>query len=573
MLYTLIIVVILIIALILGMYFSSYQTINEKLALKKKYLRSQSVLFKGPKIKSRISYSFGTIACLLLVFIIFNDPSINVPFKRVASAEAFNETIDALVLKEEDESFFFKEALNAAKEVNPKVLQYQKVISEKNYVYIANQNNLIKVSKNDLTNNAQEIVIEDNFYQYDDSIEINGLLSYQNKILTYGKYLNESFYLESIINIHNKDTLKLEKQIIVKGKIEDIKIQWKYLYLITVNGINKNEDYVGKIFSLKFNKQVKYPKINYKNIYYIPDNNIKYVLGIAKIDLKSYKYTTNSLLVSDYFLAANNRYAYISVSIENKDKQNSALSSYIVQYDFYRMKINNSNKIEGHIYNDFIFLDNGNFIVATVLSENNQNVYRIYTYDRLFYLKQIDIMNSPKNSLLVQKDDYFYVVNLDSRLVYLSQDDQKGLNIVSDRVSLNGLLEFHKLLYDKIIHFNITKEQINVTMFRPKDRQILYNQNFDISSNNVILFENYQYQGQKYNILNIQTQINDSYVYYIVLCIDDTIYNDYVLIKSPISFNHISHFFIDDYFIVLRDNIISLYHSERFDSETKIIIP
>jgi len=44
-------------------------------------------------------------------------------------------------------------------------------------------------------------------------------------------------------------------------------------------------------------------------------------------------------------------------------------------------------------------------------------------------------MNSPKNSLLVQKDDYFYVVNLDSRLVYLSQDDQKGLNIVSDRVS------------------------------------------------------------------------------------------------------------------------------------------
>ena len=67
------------------------------------------------------------------------------------------------------------------------------------------------------------------------------------------------------------------------------------------------------------------------------------------------------------------------------------------------MKINNSNKIEGHIYNDFIFLDNGNFIVATVLSENNQNVYRIYTYDRLFYLKQIDIMNSPKNSLLVQK--------------------------------------------------------------------------------------------------------------------------------------------------------------------------
>src|SRR5690606_22350873 len=155
---------------------------------------------------------------------------------------------------------FFKEALNAAKEVNPKVLQYQKVISEKNYVYIANQNNLIKVSKNDLTNNAQEIVIEDNFYQYDDSIEINGLLSYQNKILTYGKYLNESFYLESIINIHNKDTLKLEKQIIVKGKIEDIKIQWKYLYLITVNGINKNEDYVGKIFSLKFNKQVKYPK-------------------------------------------------------------------------------------------------------------------------------------------------------------------------------------------------------------------------------------------------------------------------------------------------------------------------
>ena len=261
MLYTLIIVVILIIALILGMYFSSYQTINEKLALKKKYLRSQSVLFKGPKIKSRISYSFGTIACLLLVFIIFNDPSINVPFKRVASAEAFNETIDALVLKEEDESIFFKEALNAAKEVNPKVLQYQKVISEKNYVYIANQNNLIKVSKNDLTNNAQEIVIEDNFYQYDDSIEINGLLSYQNKILTYGKYLNESFYLESIINIHNKDTLKLEKQIIVKGKIEDIKIQWKYLYLITVNGINKNEDYVGKIFSLKFNKQVKYPKL------------------------------------------------------------------------------------------------------------------------------------------------------------------------------------------------------------------------------------------------------------------------------------------------------------------------
>jgi len=110
-------------------------------------------------------------------------------------------------------------------------------------------------------------------------------------------------------------------------------------------------------------------------------------------------------------------------------------------------------------------------------------------------------------------------------------------------------------------------------MFRPKDRQILYNQNFDISSNNVILFENYQYQGQKYNILNIQTQINDSYVYYIVLCIDDTIYNDYVLINSPISFNHISHFFIDDYFIVLRDNIISLYHSERFDSETKIIIP
>lgn len=572
MLYTFIILGILIIGLIAGMYFSSYQNINEKLAIKKKYLRSHSILFKGPKIKSRISYSLGTIACLLLVFMIFNDPSVNVPFKRMASAEVFNETIDTLIYDEEQA--FYKDAVSIAKEINPKSPQTQKVFSDKEYFYLVNSNSLVKINKNTLLNQT-EIAENKSCYYYDVNLtSINGIINYQNKLITYGKLLNDNHYLESIIYIHNKDTLKLEKYIIVKGEIENIEINRNYLHLITVNEINKHEDYVGKIFGIKFKHEDKYQKTDYKNIYYIPDNNIKYALGIARINLRNYKYTLNSLLVADYFLATNDYYAYISVNINPNDRQKEE-ASYIIQYNFRRMKINNSNKVIGRIYNNFIFTKNGNFIVTTITRKNNQNQYNVYTYDRLFYLKRIETMKSMKNDLLVQKDDYFYLVNLDSKLIYLSNDDEVGFSIVTDEVNMEDAIEFNKLLHNKIVNFTTSNKNLEIKVLNPENKQVLNQRKIDISTEEIskVTFENYQFQGKDYEFLNITTISNGEYRYYIIPYIDDVIYFEYlIIIKSKISFEYISHFYIDDYFIVLSQDSILLYHSENLDSEIKIIV-
>ena len=55
--------------------------------------------------------------------------------------------------------------------------------------------------------------------------------------------------------------------------------------------------------------------------------------------------------------------------------------SYIIQYNFRRMKINNSNKVIGRIYNNFIFTKNGNFIVTVQEKIIKINIMFIHMID------------------------------------------------------------------------------------------------------------------------------------------------------------------------------------------------
>ena len=182
-------------------------------------------------------------------------------------------------------------------------------------------------------------------------------------------------------------------------------------------------------------------------------------------------------------------------------------------------------------------------------------------------------MKSMKNDLLVQKMITFICCWF--KLIYLSNDDEVGFSIVTDEVNMEDAIEFNKLLHNKIVNFTTSNKNLEIKVLNPENKQVLNQRKIDISTEEIskVTFENYQFQGKDYEFLNITTISNGEYRYYIIPYIDDVIYFEYlIIIKSKISFEYISHFYIDDYFIVLSQDSILLYHSENLDSEIKIIV-
>lgn len=568
MIYTIIIVTILVIALTAGMYFSSYQDINEKLALKKKYLRSENLLFKSPKIRSRVSYSFGTIACLLLVFIILNDPTVSLPFERITSAEMFNETIDELIMDRNLKEFNY--AMKLVTEVNQKIDKDIKVLEDKEMLFFITENRLLSLNKSDIKNNEVSDHINQNLYHYpSDLVNINGLLNYKNMVITYGDYFNDDNVCESIIFIHSKDDLSITNTIYIKGQIQSISIQKDYLYCVTDNRLNKNENYFGKLTGIKFKEEEKYQTNDYKGIYYIPNNNIKYVLGLIKINLKNNKYDMKSLLLSDYFLGVNNSKIYISVNIdlENDNNQNN---SYIIQYNFNKMRIEKSNKIEGNIYNEFVFDNSGGFIVTTLSQKDGLNYYKIYKYDADFYLTRIEDIFSEENEILIQDDGFYYLVNKDSKLIRFAEErclPEISFPIISNELSLDNVNHFNKILHSKIILYKREEESIELRQYDIAND--IMEQQIEINTENKdlqkIVFDSYYYGGKIYNFINISVLENDNYTYFIIPYIENQMHLKYQFsFTSSMSIDNISHFYINQYFIVFKGNSILLF-SEKSD--------
>lgn len=576
MLYTFIIVSILVVGLIAGMYFSSYQNINEKLALKKKYLRSENIFFKSPKIKSRISYSFGTIACLLLVFMMLNDPTVNLPFQRFTSAQMFNETIDELIMETKQKEYNF--AIDLVSEVNQKPEQNKKVLDDEKSFFLVTNNSLISINKDSITNYSESTdEVNPEVYYYSNSlVKINGLIDYKNQLITYGDYTDPSSSIkESIIYLHHKDDLTLIKTIYVKGQIKYIQIQKGFLYCVTTNELHKNENYFGKITGIKFDEHEKYLVNEYKDIYYIPNNNIKHVLGFIKINLKKDKFDIETLLVSDYFLAINDSKVYISVNID-LDTSLGPDNGYIVQYDFNKMRIEKSNKIEGNIYNDFIFDDTGGFIVTTMTHKDSKHYYKVYMYDKNFYLKKTSDITSQDNEILIQDYGFYYLVDKGSKNIRFSDErclPNNTFAIISDELSLDNIKAFNKIFHDKIILYSQEDEFINLKQYSILEDKIEQEIQLTIENKTLqkIVFDSYYYDGKVYNFINIKVLKDNYYTHYVIPYIENRMFPEYRFsFTSSLSTDKVSHFYINNYFVIFKEDSILIFSNEKVNSSIEI---